>query len=354
MSLVRRFHYRAYGLCLDANRLLPRLMETSDGADGGIRVELAGTRPFPIPLSRERYLPINAEGDVDGASPLTTSLLVAGDGARYFRLRFGGDSCIEFTLDAKATKVWATWSEVVKYEDVAALFLRPVFARILWLRGIISLHASAVAINNRAIAFVGGAGAGKSTTAAAFARRGHAVLTDDVAALDAVGAQILVQPSVPALWLLPNVASELVNAIEPLPPIWTHEEKRHLELRQSATSRAWQFQAQPLPLAAIYILGARRAGITEPSIVPVPPTAAFFALVANSYGGSVLDTDRRRRQFELFSRISAQIPVRYVVCPNELSQLSRVCDVILADVGQASLEDSAPSIERNRMQWADA
>ena len=56
----------------------------------------------------------------------------------------------------------------------------------LRLRGVPALHASAVAVGGAALAVVGSAGAGKSTTAAARAARGHAVVADDVLALRAL------------------------------------------------------------------------------------------------------------------------------------------------------------------------
>jgi hypothetical protein len=54
---------------------------------------------------------------------------------------------------------------------------------LLMQRGILPLHGSAVVVDGRAYAFVGESGAGKSTIAAAFAKQGFALLSDDVIAL---------------------------------------------------------------------------------------------------------------------------------------------------------------------------
>lgn len=48
-------------------------------------------------------------------------------------------------------------------------------------RGWLPLHASGVLVNNQCVLFLGSVRAGKSTTAAAFHRQGHLVVTDDVA-----------------------------------------------------------------------------------------------------------------------------------------------------------------------------
>ena len=53
-------------------------------------------------------------------------------------------------------------------------------AVLLQQRGLLVLHASSVAINNQAVAFMGHSGWGKSTLATAFHTQGYDVLTDDV------------------------------------------------------------------------------------------------------------------------------------------------------------------------------
>ena len=68
--------------------------------------------------------------------------------------------------------------------DVCAFLLGSVWAVLGWQRGLLPLHASSVARGPDLHAFVGGPGAGKSTLAAALARHGYALFTDDVLLLD--------------------------------------------------------------------------------------------------------------------------------------------------------------------------
>ena len=68
--------------------------------------------------------------------------------------------------------------------DVRALLLSSVWSVLGWQRGLLPLHASAVARGPDLHAFVGASGAGKSTLAAALARHGYALFTDDVLFLD--------------------------------------------------------------------------------------------------------------------------------------------------------------------------
>lgn len=62
---------------------------------------------------------------------------------------------------------------------IKAFIIGPILAAVAYLRGWICLHASAVAVEDRAMLFCGDSGAGKSTLAAHLACRGHRVLCDD-------------------------------------------------------------------------------------------------------------------------------------------------------------------------------
>ena len=68
--------------------------------------------------------------------------------------------------------------------DVRAFLLGSVWAALGWQRGLLPLHASSVARGGNLHAFSGGPGAGKSTLAAALARHGYPLFTDDLLFLD--------------------------------------------------------------------------------------------------------------------------------------------------------------------------
>jgi hypothetical protein len=62
-------------------------------------------------------------------------------------------------------------------------------------RGALPLHAASVVVDGTAICLAGASGSGKSTLTDAFARRGYAVLSDDVSPVAVDGAAPLVLPS---------------------------------------------------------------------------------------------------------------------------------------------------------------
>jgi hypothetical protein len=76
------------------------------------------------------------------------------------------------------------------HSDTANLpvwLLGRVMAYLFRQRGWLPLHASGVLIHNQCVLFLGASRAGKSTTAAAFHKLGHVVLTDDVAPVRMAG-----------------------------------------------------------------------------------------------------------------------------------------------------------------------
>jgi len=78
--------------------------------------------------------------------------------------------------------VVATWAGPIVRSKTQLHICLPVLGLLLRCKGVTCLHASAVSFGEHSVAFVGPAGAGKSTTAATFARQGYGVISDDIAA----------------------------------------------------------------------------------------------------------------------------------------------------------------------------
>jgi hypothetical protein len=158
---------------------------------------------------------------------------------------------------------------------VLSLFvLGPVLAVLLHQRGCLLLHASAVAVDDEAVLFLGSAGWGKSTMAAALHARGHSLVTDDVAVLRVEESRPLLFPSFPQLKLWPEALVSLGDEPEKLPQCNPHLEKR-------ARSAAHKFSSESLPAKRIYVLG--EGNTTE--ILPLQPQKALAELVRHTYGG---------------------------------------------------------------------
>jgi hypothetical protein len=241
-------------------------------------------------------------------------------------LRIAYPDGTQFWLDEGRKTVWATWPDMSSLEETSTYLLGPVLGILLRLRGTTCLHASAVNIEGQGVAFVGPAGAGKSTTAAAFARQGFAVLSDDIVPVVERGDSFLVLPAYSHLCLWPDSVNMLYGSPDALPRFSANWDKRCLALGVGGPS----FESRPLPLAAIYILGDRR---TEPApcVEAVRPQSAFVSLVAESYANKILDREMRAREFDIFGRLASTVPVRRIFPHRDASRLPDLCQAIEDD-----------------------
>jgi hypothetical protein len=284
-----------------------------------VRIWLGGGEP-----GEGRICYVSPLYDEQGKSALTVWELAHDAG---FRLHFADGA--EFVIDRNGGQVWATGA-VPSPGDLASYLLGPVLGFVLRLRGVTCLHASAVAIEGRAVAFVGPPGAGKSTTAAALARQGHPVLTDDVLPLSDQDDDILAQPGYPRLRLWPESVEALSTAASVLPPLTPPADGKRLHL--DLTRDGYRFQGRPLPLAAVYLLGERRDDLSAPSVDAVPVRDGLMALVENTYGTRMLDRAARGREFTFLSRLVSRVPLRRVCAHTDPARLPELCTVIRDDL----------------------
>jgi hypothetical protein len=214
-------------------------------------------------------------------------------------------------------------------EDTTIYLLSSILGFVLRLRGVICLHASAVTVCDQAIALVGPAGIGKSTTAASLARRGLAVLSDDVVALEPRDSGFSIQPGYPRLNLWPESVEALYGSPERLPLITPGWDKRFLDLSRPP----YAFQNRPVPLAAIYLLREVAAGDRPPRTEAATGPAALMGLVANTYANYLLDAPMRAREFDFLGHIVARVPIRSVSYSRHSESYAQLPDAIWADFG---------------------
>ena len=251
---------------------------------------------------------------------------------KYYRFDYADDT--KFLIDRAGSEVWAEWTAPLTLEDTATYLLGPVLGFVMLLRGIVCLHASAIAIGDDAIAFVGPAGSGKSTMAAAFAERGYSVLAEDVVTLDDRGDRFLVRPGYPCIRLWPSSVKALYGSETHLPRLTPNWDKCYLDLTE-------RFHDTPLRLAAIYQLRERHHDARAPYVAPLDRSESLMALVANTYATKLMDRPMRAREFELLTRVVGNVPVRRVIPHADAARISNLCDAILDDYqrGQAPLPD---------------
>lgn len=233
-----------------------------------------------------------------------------------------------FWFDRAGTKLWVTWPEESSPESAALYLLGPIFAVILRYRGIVCLHASAVVSNGRAIAFVGPEEAGKSTTAAAFGRRGFAILSDDVVPLQEHQGQFVVLPGSPYLRLWPESAELLFGSRDSLSQLLPDWEKMKL----SEGDHHSTFSDLPSQLAAICLLNDRSHDVGVPRLDTVTEQNALIRLVANSYASRLIDDQMRAREFVFFGELVSRVPIRQLTPHSDGGRIDQLCDLVCQDL----------------------
>jgi len=245
---------------------------------------------------------------------------------KYYRFCYADRT--EFVVDRAGTEIWADWpDESLTLEDTATYLLGPIMGFVMLLRGLVCLHASAVAIDGVTIALLGPAGAGKSTTAAALSTRGYRILAEDVVTLDDRGDRFFVRPAYPCIRLWPSSVKALYGSEAHLPQITPNWDKRYLDLSEHPD----QFQREPLPLAAIYHLSERRYDPAAPFVQALNKSEGLMSLIANTYATKLMDKEMRAREFALLTRVLSNVPLRRVVPHADPARISMLCDSILRD-----------------------
>lgn len=332
-------HHIVYGLVLASDEVLPGL-PIADREDRipDVRIHIkASSSPVSCACTDAHSFYVSDLTDENGIPTLRARFLAGGD---YLALTYCDGA--RFAIDRRGHEVFAEWPDSMALEDIAPYLLGPVLGLVLRLRGTVPLHASAVAIGDCAVAFAGPAGAGKSTTAAALAKRKCRVLSDDVVALNQDGSRLVVPSGYPRVNLWKESIQGVLGEGGTLPLISPNWDKHFMPLDEPG-----QFEARALELAGIYILQKREPKLEEPLVERLTGTEAFAALLSNTYMNYLPDREMRRREFELLGRVVAEIPIRCVRVPANLSKLPDLCAVIEADAKSALAERSAPFLPSN-------
>jgi hypothetical protein len=263
----------------------------------------------------------------EGAPVLVARRLLS---RRYYRLTYSDG--IDFVIDQQATAIWVDWPLSASIHDVPSYLLGPVIGIVLRLRGVTSLHASAVEWNGSAIMFAGPQGSGKSTIAGALAAEHWAVLSDDTVAIRRSDGVWTATPGYPRLRLWPDAARELARdrpSLPLLPPGASGSTRRyHLDL----STGACRFVEDPKPIGVVYLLEDATDQASAFGAEPVSPAAALTALTGNTYGWRAVDRGLRAREFDTLAGFVTTVPVRRLIRPPDLGRLRDCCAFVASDL----------------------
>jgi hypothetical protein len=309
--------YWVYGRVVESNLPLEdRLLRASGAPD--LTFAFRRAQLSPVAQDEERLFDLPGRAP-DGESPV--SLHRWGD---QLIVRFPPVS--EFWIGAGRITCHAPRVEhdyLVKIQ-----LLGTVLALWLELRGVRTLHASAVEVEGRAVAFMSPKGGGKTSLAAAFLRRGRPLLTEDLLALEPTDRAVIAAPGYPLLRMWPEQAQHFLDTWE------------DLEIVHPAYSKRWvtvgpdlgHFSAGSRSLACLYLL-ERRDSREEIEIAALPGSESLMQLVRNSFMVPLVDAlGLRAERLNGLADVAGRVPVRRVAYPSGLPRLPDVCQAIEQDL----------------------
>jgi hypothetical protein len=165
------------------------------------------------------------------------------------------------------------------------------------LRGLEALHASAVAVDGGAVAFVGPTGAGKTSLAVQMVARGADFLTDDVLAIDERDGELRAHPGGALAAVRPAERAAVAQA--------TWRRVGSVIGRSGKTYMALPRVDGPVPLRAIYFLRQGDGGrAIEPISRPDPRL-----LLASTFVVGIQTPERLRRQLDVCASLVRGVPL---------------------------------------------
>lgn len=215
-----------------------------------------------------------------------------------YLLRFAELADFQVSLDGRSVRCWPAPS--VSDETIRHLHFNQVLPLALSRQGRLVFHASAVEIDEQAIAFVGTSGSGKSTLAASFATNGFRFLTDDGLIVESIDGQWRIAPSHPSIRLWDDSQQALLTKGAPMaPPVQFTAKSRFLAGEHIA------FCEQSRPLHRVYFLGEGER--QKPTFERLKPGEALIELLKHSF---LLDIEERQVLATHFDEL-----VSMVACP---------------------------------------
>lgn len=304
---------RIHGIVVHADVSLPGIAHAHASAPDAV-LDLVDQLPAPIAtLTRYRA---GAPDDV-GAR-----VEIVDDARGYTAFRYGDGTAFDVDHRVRPARIRAAIAPGQTLEDLTVYLYGPVLGFLLRAWGRLALHASCVRVVDGAVLLAGEPGAGKSTTAAALAMRGHAVLSDDLTALALDHGAPVAVPAFDHLRLWP-LSTPLVlddaTQLDRITPTW---DKRRFPLEGAA------FADAPCPVRAIVVLRERRND-ARVVVHTLTPAHAVIKLATLTYANYLLDASMRAAELRQLGALVRAVPVLSVAPSAGRDGLDPLCDAIV-------------------------
>jgi hypothetical protein len=287
------FMYSAYGLRIKSFMPLPELLLTAE-SEWDISIDIGSTGCIPVEaLSKQWYLKITPTQAVVYLPDLVT-----------FRVCEG----VRILIDAAPNA-----DEAI----IRSYLVGMVMGILLYQRGRVVLHASAVEVEGSAVAFMGNSGQGKSSLAAALQSHGHRLCNDDVTPVNLDGDVAIAYPGFPQLKLTSESAAALGYNPDSLFELNALEEKRGYRVRDT-------FTQTPIPLQCVYVL---EQGDDMQVSSPLNPSDALMELVHQTWP-TRLGQPGGAHHFLQCCELVKRVPFYRLHRPDNLSRLPELAQFV--------------------------
>lgn len=182
---------------------------------------------------------------------------------------------------------------------------------LLMQRKILPLHGSAIAVDGMVYVFIGESGAGKSTIASSFIKKGFQLLSDDVIAISHLdGIQPWVIPAYPQQKLWQDSLNHFGMKTENYKPLFDRETKFSIPVTDS-------FYNEPLPLGGIFELVPKN--IEQIEVEEIESLRKFQILLFHTYRRSLIEKmNMLDWHFQYSAQCISKVPL-YQICRPSLS-----------------------------------
>jgi hypothetical protein len=292
------YHYWVYGLVIHSNLEIPAL-PSLPGDEG-----LVSTADVFI-----NFDPTIADFDRYNCPHLIYADLNEKEGVLFDR-RYG------LFILKEGREVLIQPSEKQDLNQIRLYILGTILTVLLYQRGILALHGSAMAIGDQVVGVIAPSGTGKSSTAAALYKRGHRLLSDDAVPIVFKDGGYWVYPGYPRLKISEEVAACLDYGE-------THIIEKHPECGEVSFDARHQFMGTALPLKQIYVLEAGDAL----DIQPCAQIDAVFGMMKNSLPTMWLQ-QHSPDQFKQCTDFAKSLPFYRMIRSQNLDDLPKLATML--------------------------
>lgn len=296
-----RYYYRAYGLVIESDLILSELIPTEERrADVSIRLGKLD----------EAFLSAELKGGITRSSDGVTAR--ASVEAVTFHWRGVGTALVRRGCD-----VIVEPDSGVDENDLSPYINGSILAVLLHQRGLMVLHASAVIVDGKAIAFLGEKGAGKSTIAAFLQGRGHTLLTDDLVPITFVADKAFAIPGFPRVRLWADSVESIGVDAQTLPRINSFVNKY--------SYHPSNFSSDPVGLSRLYVLTEDDGMRME----KLKAKGSFIEIVRNCYLSCYVEaTGQTASHFRNCTTLANLVPAYLLKRPHDFNTLPEVARMI--------------------------